>query len=126
MLRSKISELINRLIRSRWALRAELEALLIAAYRAGAIRVVYDIGAHKGRWSLQMKKVMPNARFLLFEANPLHANDLATTGLEYEICALSRAGLAGGEFYSLRDDSGSTGGSFYKEKTPQYLPVSKE
>src|SRR2546422_11767876 len=113
MLRSKISELINRLIRSRWALRAELEALLIAAYRAGAIRVVYDIGAHKGRWSLQMKKVMPNARFLLFEANPLHANDLATTGLEYEICALSRAGLAEGAVFLPSDGFCVTGGAFF-------------
>jgi FkbM family methyltransferase len=117
---SFIVEKLNRLIRSRWALRAEFEARLRNAYGAGEIRVVYDIGAHKGRWARYVKRLLPGVELYLFEANPIHASDLTATGFKYHLGALSRPGVKEAVFYSLEDDSGSTGASFYKERTPQY------
>jgi FkbM family methyltransferase len=125
-LASFIAEKLNRLLRSRWALRAEFEALLRTAYRAGEIRVVYDIGAHKGRWARYIKSLLPDVEPYLFEANPLHARELAATGFKYFLSALSRPGVTSAAFYSLEDDSGSTGASFYRERTPQYAAVAEQ
>ena len=109
------------------ALKVALNRVLAEAYAAGRIKTIYDIGAHKGRWSLEMRDLMPQARFILFEANPRHEADLAATDLQYYISVLTRPGPAQVDFYSRTDDKGSTGGSIYKEITPQYgnvTPVS--
>jgi FkbM family methyltransferase len=120
---SRLLQRLNGLARSRWALRAEFERMLTAAHKAGDIKVVYDIGAHKGRWSTYVKALLPRTRPILFEANAIHAADLARSGFTYHICALSRPGVQTAPFYSLHDDAGSSGGSFYKEATPQYADV---
>jgi hypothetical protein len=33
------------------------------------IKIIYDIGAHRGTWTKQIKKVFNNGIFFLFEAN---------------------------------------------------------
>jgi len=105
------------------ALRNELISLLSRAYREGHILTVYDVGAHKGRWAEHMQRVMPDARFILFEANPRHKEELAATGFEHYIGVLSRPDIMEVSFFSREDDAGSTGGSTYKEKTPQYRDI---
>ena len=105
------------------ALKVALNRILAEAYSAGRIKTVFDIGAHKGRWSLEMRNLMPHARFILFEANPQHEANLAATNFQYYISALTRPGPAQVNFYTRTDDKGSTGGSIYKEITPQYENV---
>ena len=60
---------------------------------------------------------------MLFEANPLHQQELLASGFEHYVTVLCRPGVSEVAFYSKSDDVGSTGGSIYKEKTPQYQSV---
>ena len=82
------------------------------------IATVYDIGAHKGDWSLELKRtVLSDAHFILFEANPEHTTSLQSTGLT-NICgiALGDRDHCDVPFYS----NGKTGDSYYKEATGWY------
>ncbi len=99
---------------------AEERRVLDAAYRRGEIQTVFDIGANKGEWSQERQQHFPNARFVLFEANPLHRPELEASGLEFYISALTRPGITEVEFFSRDDDAGSQGGSIYKETTAHY------
>lgn len=114
---------MSKRVRVGAALRGETESIIRKAYCAGRIRTVYDVGAHKGRWAGQMQQLMPQARFILFEANSGHEQDLITTGFEYYIGVLSKPDVVEVSFFSREDDAGSTGGSIYKEKTPQYHDI---
>jgi FkbM family methyltransferase len=51
-------------------------ALARIAARGLEIRTVIDVGASDGRWSLQAERVLPDARFHLVEANPVHEKKL--------------------------------------------------
>jgi len=119
----RLRDVLCTTVRPAVVLRAELMSLLGRAYRDGHIAVVYDIGAHKGRWARQMQRLMPGARLILFEANPAHKADLIETGFEHYIGVLSQSNGAEVSFFSRQDDAGSTGGSAYKEKTPQYRDI---
>jgi FkbM family methyltransferase len=82
------------------------------------VDTIYDIGAWKGWFSRDTKNnVFPNGNFILFEANPLHINDLNQTGFKYFSTALSKPGIDFVDFYDL---GGCTGGSYYKETTSHY------
>jgi FkbM family methyltransferase len=80
--------------------------------KAGNIRTVYDIGAHRGNWSRGMKKLLPTAEFYLFEANPSCQTQLASTGFPFFLNALSRC-KEKKTFYS----ADTTGDSFYRENS---------
>jgi len=94
------------------ALKYQFRYRLLQLYRSGNISTVYDIGAHHGKWSLGMKKLMPKASFQLFEANPVCETFLKKTALPYHRIALSRAN-GKRVFHS----NNSTGDSFYLENT---------
>ena len=94
------------------ALKYQFRYRLLQLYRSGTISTVYDIGAHHGKWSLGMKKLMPKASFQLFEANPVCETFLKKTGLPYHRIALSKA-----KGTRVFHSNNSTGDSFYPENT---------
>lgn len=111
-------------IRSSYALKSETESILRKAYVDGSINVVYDIGAHRGLWTTHMhKRVLPNANFILFEANPIHSEYLKSLNFPYYISALTANETGDVDFYSTDDLAGSTGGSIYKENTSHYEAI---
>jgi len=82
------------------------------------IQTVYDIGAYTGGWSRETKTLaIPNAEFILFEANPAYKNALEHSGFSH-FCgiALSNPGRETVEFYN----GTNTGDSYYKETTTIY------
>ena len=94
------------------ALKYQFRSRLSQLYRSGTISTVYDIGAHHGKWSLGMKKLMPKASFQLFEANPVCETFLKKTGLPYHRIALSKT-----KGKRVFHSNNSTGDSFYPENT---------
>ncbi len=101
----------------RWINRRKLRKTLQALESAGLrISTVYDIGANKGRWSRDTRRLLPRADFFLFEANETHRNKLASRGFPFFICVLG-AREEKRRFYS----TGGTGDSLYREKTDHYL-----
>jgi FkbM family methyltransferase len=82
--------------------------------------VVYDIGAHHGNWTKAMRKLLPSAEFVLFEANPGNASQLQTVGARYFMAALSDKDGVRRDFYLPRN-AATTGASLYKEQTTHYL-----
>ena len=83
--------------------------------RGLAINTVYDIGAHKGRWTKQHAVLFPNACFYLFEANKEHTEKLKSRGHRTFIGVLSSDGLSA-KFYK----KAGTGDSLYRENTSAY------
>jgi FkbM family methyltransferase len=83
------------------------------------IDTVYDIGAHRGRWTESVRPTLPGARFVLFEANDVHALELAATGEPYFIATLSSEERAV-DFYG----TGGPGDSYFREATAHYQGVS--
>lgn len=84
------------------------------------IDVVFDIGANKGRWTRQHKRLIPNAKFFMFEANSRHEKRLKKIGQRYFLGILSADGMPA-DFYRID----GTGDSLYMEKTEHYGPASK-
>jgi FkbM family methyltransferase len=83
-----------------------------------AINTVYDVGAWDGNWSrITKSNAIPNANFVLFEANPVYKEGLESTGFT-SFCgmALSNPGRTSVEFYN----GTNTGDSYYKETTKFY------
>lgn len=67
-------------------------ALHRAAERGVAVNTVIDAGASDGRWSAMARRHWPNARYLLVDANPVHAPALQAfknrhPGVDFEIVA---------------------------------------
>ena len=79
------------------------------------INVVFDIGANKGRWTRWHKRLIPNAKFFMFEANSTHENRLKKIGERYFFSVLSADGMPA-DFYRIN----GTGDSLYIEKTKHY------
>jgi FkbM family methyltransferase len=99
-----------------------LPAALLRAMRAtGPLDTVYDIGAHRGAWTKAVRQVLPDADFVLFEANPAHAGDLADTGEPYFIETLSSEEQLV-DFYATSEP----GDSYYRELTPNYSDVAPQ
>jgi FkbM family methyltransferase len=53
------------------------------------IDTAYDIGAYKGVWTRRLKYIIPNAEFILFEANSTHEPELKKTKSQYFLEVLS-------------------------------------
>jgi FkbM family methyltransferase len=82
--------------------------------------VVYDIGAHHGKWTKVSRKALPAAEYFLFEANPANGPVLQRAGERYYIAALSEEEGAQRKFYLPRH-AATTGASLYREQTSHYL-----
>jgi FkbM family methyltransferase len=79
------------------------------------LQCIYDIGAHRGAWSIETKKSLTKAQFYLFEANPAAEPDLRQTGFPYFISVLSSVE----EYVDFYSKNG-TGDSYFREKTAHY------
>lgn len=78
-------------------------------------KVIYDIGAHQGSWTDEVRRIFNNAYFILFEANDCHIPHLQRSGFPYFIGLLGdREELA--TFYSIN----GTGDSIFIEQTHHY------
>lgn len=95
-----------------------LRIALTRLRRKVGIETVYDIGAHQGHWTEVVRQTLPNARFILFEANEAHASALATTGERYFIALLSSEEGAV-DFYG----TGGSGDSYYREAARNYETI---
>jgi FkbM family methyltransferase len=80
---------------------------------------VFDIGAHTGEWTRLVSRHLPSTvEFVLFEANPTHAEALRATGRRVVTAVLSD-NVAETEFFA----SGGTGDSLFRENTKNYDDV---
>ena len=87
-----------------------------------AINVVYDIGANQGKWTSRYEKIMPNAKFFMFEANQRRKKPAAVNKHTWFNSVLSSPDINEVMFY----DRMGTGDSYYKEDTTFYdgiMPV---
>ena len=80
------------------------------------LSVIYDIGACTGNWSEQISTILPNSRFILFEANKNYIPSIKNKGFEYHEVALSNPGRQSVNFF----DGNNSGDSYYKETTEWY------
>lgn len=83
-------------------------------------RAVYDIGAHHGKWTASARRVFPQARYFLFEANPDNAPILDATGERHFIGALAARDGEEREFFLSRNAPSTTGSSLYREQSAHY------
>lgn len=96
--------------------KRKMRKALVALEDAGfCIEMVYDIGANKGRWTRDMSKVLPNSKFVMFEANESHRKYLVKRKFPFFIEVLSKSEEEA-KFFSI----GGTGDSLYLEKTIHY------
>jgi FkbM family methyltransferase len=81
------------------------------------IDTVYDVGAWMGYWSNNLRSAaLPDATFILFEANPAYATQLTNSGFRAFNTVLSNPGREYVDFYN----GTNTGDSYYKETTTVY------
>ena len=83
---------------------------------------VLDIGAYSGNWTRAFKKVFPQAKVLMVEAQALKDADLAKVkvdfpGTDYVIALLGQEERDSVPFYLMKTPYGSTGSSVYEEQT---------
>lgn len=76
---------------------------------------IFDIGAHKGRWTKEHRALFSSADFFLFEANQEHLAKLKKQSKNCFIGVLSSNGLPA-KFYRKI----GTGDSLYRENTAHY------
>lgn len=81
------------------------------------ITSVFDIGANKGKWTAFYEIRIPNASFILFEANPHHQRPVTLKQKhKWFNAVLSSPETKEVDFYSID----GTGDSYYKEATKHY------
>lgn len=81
------------------------------------INTVYDVGAFRGEWSMDLKyRTLPDAKFFLFEGNPECEDGLKERKLPYFITVLSNPNRGEVDFYN----GTNTGDSYYKETAKTY------
>jgi len=104
----------NRLFK--WLDRLHYRHILKQLCKDGLqIRTVFDIGAHKGRWTREHSRIFPQAKFFMFEANEEHSEKLKTRGHPFFIGVLSSKT----EVLRFYKKAG-TGDSLYRENTDHY------
>lgn len=95
-------------------MRNDLTTVLAHLLKNGyELDVAYDIGAHKGSWTGQYKKVLPRTKFFMFEANPRLRDPM--NGHAWFSVALSEQPETK-TFFSTNN----TGDSFYQEQSSVY------
>lgn len=93
--------------------------LLDIQQRGLVINTVYDIGAHKGWWTREMKyTVLPQSDFYMFEANPANEPWLEQLDVPYYLGLLSDTARDDVKFYTINGTC--TGDSYYQENTTHY------
>ena len=93
----------------------KLEAFNFFKINKVEINSALDIGAHKGKWTLEFKKHYPNAKVMMIEGNNRHIDDLQN--IDPYIIAL--VGSYNGEidYYICDDKNNNQGSGIYKENT---------
>ena len=94
-------------------LRSDLPSLIRSMKKAGVdIRVVYDVGAYRGKWTEGLKPYLhKNALFFLFEPNAKYDSELRRTGHPvYRVLLSNKSKVL--TFYSQE----GAGDSYYPEK----------
>lgn len=86
------------------------------------LNAMVDIGANRGIWSTEMRKVYPSAKVLLLEASPQHEETLKKVveeigNADFKIAVMSAKDGEKVEFYQ----GGDTGNSMFKEQTKHYV-----
>jgi len=76
---------------------------------------VLDIGAHEGKWTLLFKKIFPESKILMIEANETKEPILKLIG-DYKIDLLGREDNKDVNYF-VSDNDISTGNSIYKENS---------
>jgi FkbM family methyltransferase len=107
---------------------SDIHARLLHLRNTGFIaREVLDIGAYKGSFASIIRRIFPEARIAMFEANEAHLRDLGNVArtlgnCEVHIGLLSDAPGRELPFYTLDERAGiaSTGSSVYRENTAFY------
>lgn len=80
---------------------------------------ILDVGAYKGRFSLEMRKLYPKASIYMVEANPFCEKSLKLTGIPFEICPLHKQ-KGKSQFFFEKDSPVCSGASFNIENTNFY------
>jgi FkbM family methyltransferase len=80
---------------------------------------ILDIGAHKGMFAGNLHGAWPDAKALLFEANPAMEPALKKLGLPYRICLLGRENKMT-DFFVDPQNPESTGNSIFIEQTEHF------
>ena len=108
-------QLFSRLFKSLY--RHKLDYNLAGLIKSGmCLDIIYDIGAHKAKWSKNMSlKSLNNKEFILFEANKTNEKYLKDTSFKYFIEVLSDEKKKI-KFYSKK----LPGDSYYKEQSDRY------
>ena len=122
LLNSLLSNLGLSLVRN--SSRSDLPSLIRRLQNHGIeIRVVYDIGAYKGLWTLALsKQLKKNVKFFMFEPNKAHNNSLTSVGHPFFNVLLSDKSETK-QFFSLE----GSGDSYYPEMPGNLLqPVVKK
>jgi FkbM family methyltransferase len=86
------------------------------------ITTVFDVGAYRGTWSEEVRRIFPKASFVLFEPNEVHNGEISKRKFRVYNLVLGRLTGSKVKFYS----SGSTGDSFFLEKNDFYIGKEKE
>ena len=86
------------------------------------IKNIYDIGAYKGLWSRDVRRIFPNAQFTLIEPNEIHNKSISSLGFRPFNFVLSKLSGENVLFYS----KGQTGDSYFLEKNSEYLGSERE
>lgn len=86
------------------------------------IKDIYDIGAYKGLWSRDVRRIFPNARFTLIEPNEIHNKSISSLGFRPFNFVLGKLSGENVLFYS----KGQTGDSYFLEKNSEYLGSERE
>lgn len=80
------------------------------------LSVIYDIGACIGTWSEDISSILPNSKFICFEANNNYIPHIKNKGFQCYEVALSNPGRKSIDFFN----GNNTGDSYYKETTEWY------
>jgi FkbM family methyltransferase len=85
-------------------------------------KTILDIGANTGEWTHQMSRIFPEAKFIMFEANPNCEQDLRSKcpHVTTHICLLGNENKKNVPFYMNPSNNKCTGCSMMKELTASY------
>lgn len=83
-----------------WGLDTEVHAALSTIDNTEPL--LFDVGAHRGSWSLQMRSYLPRARFVLFEPQPACQAAIVSHGVpEFTLVGRAVSSACGtGEMYT--------------------------
>src|SRR5262245_59839190 len=92
-----------RLVHANWGPRGAMDALRRARASGVDLRQIVDVGASNGSWTRDCLRIFPEARYLLIEPLPAHAEALAGLHAEHPNVEVWQGGLgsSAGEFELL-------------------------